>query len=111
MRQMERAGGITDEQYLKEQEELRTKGIVNRWNNHWKKVFIDSDWVTNKDFKPEQLGSLVFFGALGIYIITSILLSNFGIGIIFALGGLVLITLAGNAKIKKKQQIFESCRL
>lgn len=107
MQEIEKAGGLTDEQYLKEQEELRNKGIVNRWNNHWKKVFIDSDWIPSKDVKPSQLGSLVFFGSLGIYIITSILLSNFGMGIIFALGGLVLLTLAGNAKIKKKQQIFE----
>lgn len=107
MRHLEKSGGITDEQYLKEQEELRNKGIVNHWNNHWKKIFIESDWINNKDVKPEQLGSLVFFGALGVYVITSILLANFGIGIIFALGGLVLITLAGNSKIKKKQQIFE----
>lgn len=107
MRQLEKSGGITDEQYLKEQEALRNKGIVNRWNNHWKKVFIDSDWINDKDVKPEQLGSLVFFGALGVYVIASILLANFGIGIIFALGGLVLVTLAGNAKIKKKKQIFE----
>lgn len=107
MRQLEKSGGITDEQYLKEQEALRNKGIVNRWNNHWKKVFIDSDWINDKDVKPEQLGSLVFFGALGVYVIASILLANFGIGIIFALGGLVLVTLMGNAKIKRKQQIFE----
>ena len=108
MLQLEKASGISDEDYIKQKEiEKNKKGIFKSWNKLWGRILLYSGILSKDKYTDQQAGQFVFVATILIYLLVCIMFNNYGIGMIPAVGFLFLLMYYGNNKISAKERLFE----
>jgi len=65
MLQLEKASGISDEEYLKQKEvEQNKQNPLKKWNELWGRILLYSGILPQEKYTDAQAGQLVFVGTI-----------------------------------------------
>lgn len=108
MLQLEKASGISAEEYLRQKEiEQNKQNPLKKWNELWGRTLLYSGILPQEKYTDAQAGQLVFVGTILIYLIVCLMFNNYGIGLIPAIGFIFILIYYGNNKISAKEALFE----